>query len=230
MISLPSLILLAVMLVLYLAFRRLWIQPTGRERLERIQLVARIFKWVSLAAFGFVLFMVASAVAFPDAVLPLNPPLETEATISRVASPGTVLPAGNQNAAHIGIISIRSPLCLSNFKPEVSWLYFVFWGFFGTLIWRAIWLFYRLFSNLEKGILFGSENVTCIRRLGWLIVAIPFLEIGFQLSKMVWSVGDVMNIDLSSLPNNLFQGFFIIFVAWIMDEGRKIQEEQELTV
>jgi hypothetical protein len=27
-----------------------------------------------------------------------------------------------------------------------------------------------------------------------------------------------------------FIGLMIIFVAWIMDEGRKIQEEQELTV
>jgi hypothetical protein len=29
---------------------------------------------------------------------------------------------------------------------------------------------------------------------------------------------------------NFVPGFVIIFAAWIMDEGRKIQEEQELTV
>ncbi len=29
---------------------------------------------------------------------------------------------------------------------------------------------------------------------------------------------------------SLFPGIFIFFIAWIMDEGRKIQEEQELTV
>jgi hypothetical protein len=28
----------------------------------------------------------------------------------------------------------------------------------------------------------------------------------------------------------LFGGFLIFLIAWIMDEGRKIQEEQELTV
>jgi hypothetical protein len=36
------------------------------------------------------------------------------------------------------------------------------------------------------------------------------------------------DMALSTTP--VFIGLLIIFVAWIMDEGRKIQEEQELTV
>jgi len=36
------------------------------------------------------------------------------------------------------------------------------------------------------------------------------------------------DMDLSTTP--IFGGLFIIFFAWIMDEGRKIQEEQTLTV
>jgi hypothetical protein len=35
-------------------------------------------------------------------------------------------------------------------------------------------------------------------------------------------------MDLSVGP--VLAGLMIIFIAWIMDEGRKIQEEQELTV
>jgi hypothetical protein len=38
-------------------------------------------------------------------------------------------------------------------------------------------------------------------------------------------IGGFLELFLSLLP-----GFVIIFIAWIMDEGRKIQEEQELTV
>jgi hypothetical protein len=30
--------------------------------------------------------------------------------------------------------------------------------------------------------------------------------------------------------NEMFFGGLIVLIAWIMDEGRKIQEEQELTV
>ena len=29
---------------------------------------------------------------------------------------------------------------------------------------------------------------------------------------------------------DLFTGFFIIFIGWLIDEARKIREEQELTV
>jgi len=38
----------------------------------------------------------------------------------------------------------------------------------------------------------------------------------------------VREVDWST--NSIFIGLLIIFVSWIMDEGRKIQEEQELTV
>jgi hypothetical protein len=37
-------------------------------------------------------------------------------------------------------------------------------------------------------------------------------------------------LSMHYVDSNLLIGFVIIFIAWIMDEGRKIQEEQELTV
>jgi hypothetical protein len=40
--------------------------------------------------------------------------------------------------------------------------------------------------------------------------------------------GAVRDTQLST--TSLFIGFIVIFVSWIMDEGRKISEEQELTV
>ncbi len=204
MISLPSLILLGVVVVVYLSFRRLWIQPTGWERLERIRLVARFFKWVSLAAFGFMIFITAAAILFPEITGP------AANTYSRM--------------------TITGPILRQDFRPEVSWLYPLFWIFFGAFMWRGIGFFYRLFANLEKGILFGVENVECVRRIGWWLVAMPFLGIGYQVSKIIWAIPAAVNIDISDFPNDLLKGFFIIFVAWIMDEGRKIQEEQELTV
>ena len=36
------------------------------------------------------------------------------------------------------------------------------------------------------------------------------------------------DMDLSTTP--VLVGLMILFVAWIMDEGRKLQEEQALTV
>ncbi len=78
----------------------------------------------------------------------------------------------------------------------------------------------RLFRLYGRGILFSTKNVTCIRFLGWWLIIDWVIDYQMQ--------GLLKDMDLSSTP--VFVGFLIIFVAWIMDEGRKIQEEQELTV
>jgi hypothetical protein len=79
---------------------------------------------------------------------------------------------------------------------------------------------YALFGLYRKGILFGAKNVHYIRFLGyWLMI--DWL-IDYQMQ------GALHDMNLSVTP--VFAGLMIILVAWIMDEGRKIREEQELTV
>ncbi|MDD5138814.1 MAG: DUF2975 domain-containing protein [Verrucomicrobiales bacterium] len=78
----------------------------------------------------------------------------------------------------------------------------------------------RLFRLYGRGILFTAKNVIGIRLPGWWLI-IDWL-IDYQLQ------GLAKDMDLSTTP--VFIGLLVIFVAWIMDEGRKIQEEQELTV
>jgi hypothetical protein len=77
-----------------------------------------------------------------------------------------------------------------------------------------------LFWLYEQGILFAAKNVNYIRFFGYVLI----LEwvVDYQLS------GVVHDLNLSTVP--ILAGLLIIFVAWIMDEGRKIQEEQALTV
>jgi hypothetical protein len=79
---------------------------------------------------------------------------------------------------------------------------------------------FALFQLYGQGILFAARNVRYIRFLGyWLIID---WIIDYQMQ------GTLHDMDLSTTP--VFVGLIIIFIAWIMDEGRKIQEEQELTV
>lgn len=82
----------------------------------------------------------------------------------------------------------------------------------------------RLFGFFEKGVLFTAETVRCIQLLGGIYIARFFLALAvkFLLPGEEW-VGAGMN-------NSLFIGFFMIFIGWLIDEARKIQEEQELTV
>jgi hypothetical protein len=173
-------------------------------RLQRIRYVARFFKWICYAAFGLTIGVGAMAIFWPDIV-------------------------GHKGSPDFAISSNPS-IMLSDFKPENQWLYPVFWVLFVAFICRGIGFFYRLFSNLEKGQIFSPDNVRCIRNIGWWLVIMPLLAVGFELSKLSWAAVAPSMIDVSNVPDGFLKGFFVIFVAWIMDEGRKIQEEQELTV
>jgi hypothetical protein len=89
---------------------------------------------------------------------------------------------------------------------------------------------YRLLNLYEKGIIFSAANVSQIRRLGQLGV---FYGVLSACLPMFERGGIVLNLalplDILSSPS-FTAGCLAIIIAWVMDEGRKIQAEQELTV
>ena len=96
----------------------------------------------------------------------------------------------------------------------------LFLGFTLTVT-LGVWNGYKLFYNYSQGDLFTSKSIQSIRWIGYSCV---LLGLQTPVSSAVAHFG--LNNPLFAL----FAGFIIIFIAWIMDEGRKIQEEQELTV
>jgi len=78
----------------------------------------------------------------------------------------------------------------------------------------------NLFRLFEQGTFFSARNVRYVRFLGY------YLMLDWCVTYLLEAYAHEMQINLTQL----FIGFIIIFTAWIMDEGRKIQEEQELTV
>ena len=94
------------------------------------------------------------------------------------------------------------------------WLVKILWGGF------FYWVVFALFGLYRRGILFSARNVRHIRSLGYYLIVNWAIDYQMQ--------GALRDMDLST--NSLLIGPLIIFVSWIMDEGRKIQEEQELTV
>jgi hypothetical protein len=100
--------------------------------------------------------------------------------------------------------------------PSILWLVVVRQG----LAFFAAGVLLRLFWLYGQGILFSAKNVNCIRFLGYCLIINWFINYQMQ--------GLLQDMDLSTTP--IFVGLFIIFFAWVMDEGRKIQEEQELTI
>jgi hypothetical protein len=88
------------------------------------------------------------------------------------------------------------------------------------LLMACMAVFDRLFRLYGKGILFSARNINYIRFQGYYLILDWVVDYQMQ--------GALHDMALST--TQLYIGFLIIFIAWIMDEGRKIQEEQELTV
>jgi hypothetical protein len=104
------------------------------------------------------------------------------------------------------------------------------------------WFAYKLFSFYARGDLFTPKVVRYMRWIGITSVLVGIWSVYHEMSMNV-NVGYLKYFPSSRLEIiswlqhifyllafNLLLGFVIIFVAWIMDEGRKIQEEPELTV
>jgi hypothetical protein len=81
-----------------------------------------------------------------------------------------------------------------------------------------------LLKKFASGNFFTAKNITCIKCLGCLVMS-DWLAV-----KLLDAIGSRMVMLAPSDFTKLAIGFLIILIAWIMDEGRKIQEEQELTV
>ncbi len=140
---------------------------------------------------------------------------------------------------------------LETFKMHPVW--FVLINLPNLVLWVWYWKLARLFDYYERGLIFSPETIRCIRILGvlcvldWMLINInyfisshpkpinpiavsPHVYISvlaplesFRMSFFSFLIGPI-NFGL------LLAGTIIIFIAWIMDEGRKIHEEQELTV
>ena len=105
------------------------------------------------------------------------------------------------------------------------------------------WFCYRFFGMCSCREPFTSKNVRYIQAAGCAyFLFFPIDVFRRELEEIYLHAVDYHSNAIIYLPLewnmhllgpviiSLFPGMFIIFIAWIMDEGRKIQEEQELTV
>jgi hypothetical protein len=88
------------------------------------------------------------------------------------------------------------------------------------------WFCHKLFQQYARGNLFTAEAVRNLYQIGRFYI---FAIVEKYFLDRLWETQHLQ--PLTGVPMfPLFAGALILFIAWIMDEGRKIQEEQELTV
>ncbi|MBU1157434.1 MAG: DUF2975 domain-containing protein [Proteobacteria bacterium] len=95
----------------------------------------------------------------------------------------------------------------------------------------------RLFDLYAHGVIFRAANVECFRQLGyalfaWAAAGFLFKTLAGIILTFHWTPGTrllVVGIDSQDVVA-VFMGLVVITVAWVMDQGRKLNEEQELFV
>jgi hypothetical protein len=106
------------------------------------------------------------------------------------------------------------------------------------------WFAYKLFSHYVNGDLFDPKAVRWMRWIGilslfrggtnlWNTLHVRLFDGYFhhvQAAPFALQIILYLQLFFSQLLHNLVFGCVIILIDWIMDQGRKIQEEQEFTV
>lgn len=95
----------------------------------------------------------------------------------------------------------------------------------------------NLFKNYEQGQIFSFSNVTCYKKLGYAVFAWVITDkivealISFILTYQNTMGHRQIAVRLGSADLiALAIGGLIILIAWIMNEGHKLNEEQALTI
>ena len=142
--------------------------------------------------------------------------------------------------------------CISAFKNNPWYVVPFVVGFLITLcLWY--WKLAQLFHFYERGLIFFPETICCIKLLGilcvtgWMLLFISHellhlfpqplstkpLPLGVTITTKIedgYHFGFFSFVFADINFGQLLAGIIIVLIGWIMDEGRKIQEEQELTV
>lgn len=94
-----------------------------------------------------------------------------------------------------------------------------------------------LFGRFGKGEMFTAETVRLIRRLGWAMLATQGLRVLHgSLVSLILTMDNppgqhVISVGLDSATlSETVTGVVIILASWVMDEARKLKEEQELVI
>jgi len=107
-----------------------------------------------------------------------------------------------------------------------------FFGLFGAVEIKGLYHLYKLFGNYAEGKIFTSESVAEIKQFGvtfllWAGIHILALPFAFVLSLVLEEGGE---FSFTFPFNALIMGGLIILISWVMDTGRGLREENELTI
>lgn len=109
----------------------------------------------------------------------------------------------------------------------------LFAGFAGTVLFKGLYHLSTLFGNYSRGEIFTKDSVAQLRRLGY----VALLAAGVKISAFPVAVILILthkpymaSVSLAVPFTQLITGGLVILISWIMDTGRLLREENELTI
>lgn len=145
---------------------------------------------------------------------------------------GITLPAQNISFARLPVdvdlhslrFFIRFLACMVEMLPTAV----VMMGFYYLV---------QLFKLYSQSNIFGLQNVILIKKIGVTLIAQVFASIITQpLLSLILTMdapkgGHLISIGFGSDElSNLVIGGIVVLISWIMEEGRKLEEEKNLTI
>lgn len=115
-------------------------------------------------------------------------------------------------------------------SSTTRWIAFLLTAIAFFLAIKACWHFRRLFGFFSEGEIFSQFTVRQLHQLGWTVLWIGILQIAGPMLMLIVSISTSANVGAKIDLSLLASGAFIILISWIMDEGRKLYEENQLTV
>lgn len=105
------------------------------------------------------------------------------------------------------------------------------------VVMACVYQLIRLFRFYEQAEIFTEQTVGCLRTLGRLLIGLflagivqePLMSVALTLQNPPGQRMLTFGLNSDNLTVLLFGGV-VVLIAWVMDEGRKLQEEQRLTV
>jgi hypothetical protein len=95
----------------------------------------------------------------------------------------------------------------------------------------------KLFSFYKEGMIFSFEHVSLFKKTAKALILWVILSIIYETAKsVIFSAGNppgsrVIRVEFSSAEiTTLLVGGIVFIIAWVMDEGRILNEENKLTV
>lgn len=86
--------------------------------------------------------------------------------------------------------------------------------------------FFRLFTRVKDGFLFEGQTIDYLEQAGKWWIAFGIAQVIYQAVNVYIFPADKINIG----ADGIFSGLIVFFIAWVLREGQKLKEEQELTV